>query len=90
MGAFAGVLVRLGEKERAEQVAAKIPETAPGGWVLYHRFCSNLDAAADWYEKAIEQRHPTAVVNARSAFFKPLRESPRWPKLARMMNLPAE
>jgi hypothetical protein len=88
MGALAGVLACLGEKERAEQIAANIPETAPAGWTLYHRLCSNIDAAADWYEKAIEQRHPAAAIWARSAFSKPLRESPRWPKLAKMMNLP--
>jgi serine/threonine-protein kinase len=87
-GALAGVLACLGEKERAEQLAASIPETAPAGWILYHRLCSNIDAAIDWYEKAIEQRHPMAAAWARSAPFKPLRESPRWPKLARMMNLP--
>ena len=87
-GALAGVLACLGEKDRAKQLAAGIPEAAPAGWVLYHRLCSNIERAADWYEKNIEQRHPSAAIWARSAFFKPLRESPRWPKLARMMNLP--
>jgi tetratricopeptide (TPR) repeat protein len=87
-GALAGVLACLGEKDRAEQLAAGIPETAPAGWVVYHRLCSNIETAADWYEKNIEQRHPSAAMWARAATFKPLRESPRWPKLARMMNLP--
>jgi TolB-like protein/predicted Ser/Thr protein kinase len=89
LGTLAGVLACLGEKERADQLTAKIPAMAPGGWVLYHRLCSNIDAAADWFEKAIEQRHPIAAISAHSAFYKPLRDSPRWPKLARMMNLSA-
>jgi hypothetical protein len=88
VGALAGILACLGERDRAEQLAGNIPKTAPVGWVLFHRFCSNMEAAADWYEKAIEQRHPAAAWWSRSALFKPLRESPRWPKLAKMMNLP--
>jgi tetratricopeptide (TPR) repeat protein len=86
--ALAGVLSCLGERDRAEQLAAKIPETVPFAWVIFHQHCSNIDAAADWYEKAIEQRSFAAAALARSPFFQLLRESPRWPKLARMMNLP--
>jgi serine/threonine-protein kinase len=88
MGALAGVLGCLGEQERADQLVAKIPETGPAGWILYHRFRSDIDGVADWYEKAIELRHPSAAIWAHAAFLKPLRESPRWPKLAQMMNLP--
>ena len=88
MGALAGVLACLGEQERADQLAAKIPETGPAGWVIYHLFRSSIDDAAEWYEKVIELRHPSAPVWARAAFLKPIRESPRWPKLAKMMNLP--
>jgi tetratricopeptide (TPR) repeat protein len=78
-GALAGVLACLGEKERAQQLAANIPEIAPTGLILYHRLCSNLDAAADWYEKAIEQRHPAAAVWA----IRIHQTSPREPALAK-------
>ena len=58
------------------------------GMVFYHLVCSEIDAAIDWYERAIEQRQPMAAMFASAGFFKPLRASPRWAKLARMMNLP--
>ena len=58
------------------------------GRVEYHLMCSEIDAAADWYENVIEERNPFAVVFAKNPLGKALRASPRWPKLARMMNLP--
>ncbi len=58
------------------------------GRVLYHVLCLEMDAAADWYERRIEQREPFAVIFADGPICRPLRESPRWPKLAKMMNLP--
>jgi hypothetical protein len=61
-----------------------VPDDAGGEGVL----CSEIDAAADWYEKAIQERDPFVVVFARISYGKVLRESPRWPKLAKMMNLP--
>jgi hypothetical protein len=56
--------------------------------VLYHLLCSELDAAADWYKKGIERHEVLGVLALSSGFSKPLRESPRWPELAKMMNLP--
>jgi hypothetical protein len=46
------------------------------------------DAVIDVYERAIEQRNLMAATWASAGFFRPLRSSPRWPELARMMNLP--
>jgi TolB-like protein len=88
IGNLAGILACLGEKERADGLLAQMPETAASGRVLYHCYCSNIDAALDWYEKAIEIRHPVAAWGARFTFFKPLRESPRWAAIAKKMNLP--
>jgi TolB-like protein len=87
-GNLAGILACLGEKDRADQLLAQMPETAAAGWMIYHRYCSNIDAALDWYEKAIDIRHPVAAFGARSTFFRPLRESPRWAAIAKKMNLP--
>jgi TolB-like protein len=87
-GNLAGILACLGEKDRADRLLAQMPETAAFGWVLYHRYCLNIDAALDWYEKAIETRHPGAAWGAGYTFFKPLRESPRWAAIAKKMNLP--
>jgi serine/threonine protein kinase len=55
---------------------------------LNHPHICQIDAAADWYEKAIQARDPFAVVFACIPYGKSLRESPRWPKLAKTMNLP--
>jgi len=88
IGNLAGILACLGEQDRADQLLAQMPESAAAGWVVYHRYCSNIDAALDWYEKAIEIRHAGAAFGARFAFYKPLRESPRWAGIAKKMNLP--
>ena len=51
--------------------------------VGYHLLCSEIDAAADWYERAIQERDPFAVAFACIPYDKGLRESLRWPRLAR-------
>jgi hypothetical protein len=56
--------------------------------VLFHLVCSEIDAAADWFEKAIETRDPALATWLRLPLTKPLRASPRWAKIAAMMNLP--
>jgi hypothetical protein len=44
--------------------------------------------AADWTEKAIEQRDAALTSYLQLPPLKELRRSPRWPALAKMMNLP--
>ena len=87
-GVLAGLLKRSGASERAETLVRQLENAAPIGMAIYHVLCSEKEKAAEWYEKAIEQREIYAIVYAHSAFLKPVRESPRWPKLAKMMNLP--
>jgi hypothetical protein len=58
------------------------------GRVWYHLLCSEIDAAAVWYEKMIEAREIFAPFYAQSFYTAELRASHYWPKLARMMNLP--
>ena len=69
----------------------KLSEMGPApervGLLLYHVLCSGNDAAVDWYAAMVEDRDPFAAV---WSIMKPLRSSPRWPALAKMMNLPAE
>jgi len=85
---LAGLLTRSGEMDRAEKLLATIPGTNSGGMTLYHLFCSDTDAAIDRYQRNIEQHDLRAAVTASAGFLKPLRAHPRWPKLAKMMNLP--
>jgi tetratricopeptide (TPR) repeat protein len=88
VGSLAGILACLGERERSDQLLMDLPETSSAGRVIYHLLGSETEAAADWYEKEIELRQPTAVLWSRAGFLKLLRESPRWPRLANLMNLP--
>jgi eukaryotic-like serine/threonine-protein kinase len=90
VGFLAGFLAQAGEKERAEKVIATISGAIPIGMVMYHLLRSEIDAALDWYEREIELRRPNGVIVAAAGFTKPLRASPRWAKLAKMMNLPVE
>jgi tetratricopeptide (TPR) repeat protein len=60
---------------------------APIGLAVYHMLCGEVDVAAYWIGRAVEQRYPGIL------FFVyliggPLRASPRWPALAALMNLP--
>jgi serine/threonine-protein kinase len=86
VGFLAGLLAQAGEKDRAEKLIATIRGTS--GMILYHVVCSEIEAAIEWYERDIELRQPFAAMNASSGLFKSLRASSRWPKLAKMMNLP--
>jgi TolB-like protein/Tfp pilus assembly protein PilF len=90
-GLLAATLVRIGEKDRATSLIREGGDSPRPIWgsVLYHVLCLKIDAAADCYEEMIRQREPAAVNLVGSPAIQPLRESPRWPKLARMMNLPA-
>jgi hypothetical protein len=90
VGFLAGVLAQAGETERAEKVIATISGAIPIGMVMYHMLRSEIDAAIDWYEREIELRRPNGLLAASAGFLKPLRASPRWAKLAKMMNLPVE
>ena len=88
-GILAAALVRVGERHRAQALIEQMGDRPVPVWgrVGYHLLCSEIDAAADWYEKAIQERDPFAVVFASVPYGKGLRESQRWPKLAKMMNL---
>jgi eukaryotic-like serine/threonine-protein kinase len=86
-GMLAGALVRLGERARAEALIREMGD-APIGRILYHWVCADTDQAADWYERAIDARDPFALIFAHVPMARAFRESARWPKLARMMNLP--
>ena len=89
-GLLAASLVRLGERDRAEALLREMGDSPTPIWgrAWYHLLCSEIDAAADWYEKMIEARDLFAVVYANSLYTAELRASPHWARLARMMNLP--
>jgi tetratricopeptide (TPR) repeat protein len=91
---FAAVLIRSGDHARAGALAEKLNAAAgdvygtPMALAVFHAMCGETDAAADWFAKAIEQRDPAVVGYLRTPLMKALQSSPRWPALAKLMNLP--
>jgi len=93
VGIYAGVLVRMGEQGRGKELIQTLGSGkaygASAGWAYFHTVCGEIDLAEDWFEKSIEERHPSAATFLQSAIGEPLRASRHWPKLAALMNLPA-
>ena len=91
VGLYGGLLVRLGEQDRGREIIQKLGAGemygASAGLAIYHICCGEIDLAAEWFEKAIEERFPLVPQFLQNAIGEPLRASPRWPKLAAMMNL---
>ncbi|HEY6455895.1 MAG TPA: TIR domain-containing protein [Steroidobacteraceae bacterium] len=93
IGMYAGLLIRVGQPDRGKDVLTTLGsgETygTARGVAVFHTCCGQIDLAADWFEKAIEERDPYAPALLQSAIGEPFRLSARWPKLAALMNLPA-
>lgn len=91
-GFLAGLLQRTGEASRAENLLGELGDGAaygtPFGLFCYHFICGDMEQAADWVEKAILQRDPALLYPLRLPLTNELRQSSRWRKLAKMMNLP--
>jgi len=92
IGLYAGMLVRTGQAGQGKELAQKLGsgETygAATGRAIFHTCAGEIDLAADWYEKAIEERDSLVFSMMQSAMGEPVRASHRWPKLAALMNLP--
>jgi TolB-like protein/Tfp pilus assembly protein PilF/predicted Ser/Thr protein kinase len=88
-GTLAGVLRRIGEPDRAEEFIQKYIQSniygGPLALALFYIINGEIDKAADCVEKLVERRHSWAGLAIRL-----MKSSPRWPALARMMNLPDE
>jgi serine/threonine-protein kinase len=91
-GLLAAALVRVGDTDRAAALIRQQGDapTPLYGRVLYHLYGSEIDAAAEWWAKMIEQRELFAVQFVTSPEVRPLRESAHWPRLAALMNLGSE
>jgi hypothetical protein len=90
LGLFVGILARLRGTFPVNDLLLRLAEMPPTGLFLYHSLCANTAAALDCYAKMIDQHEPAALWYASTSFLKPLRSSPRWPALAKIMNLPGE
>jgi len=91
-GTLAGLLARTGDYNRAVELLSKLgpPETygVPMAWCLFHLHQEDAERAAEWMEKSIDQRDPGAVFWLRLHAKGAICSSPRWPALAKRMNLP--
>jgi hypothetical protein len=89
VGTRAGVLKRLGELSRAEELIRELMPGdaygAPLGLFSYHILCGETDKAADWLERLIEQRHPLVFL-----FRQSIQKDSRRRALAKLMNLPED
>jgi serine/threonine-protein kinase len=87
---FAGLLAQAGQAARGEELMRELGHAAnPFNRVFYHVLRSELEQAAEWYERSIEQRELFALICAHAPITRALRESPYWPRLAKLMKLPA-
>jgi len=90
---LAALLRRNGEEEDSRSIAKELGSTEALGdaraHALFHLICGEIDQGADWVEKAIEQRDASMRFYLGFAICKGLRASHRWPKIAKMVNLPA-
>jgi eukaryotic-like serine/threonine-protein kinase len=88
---LAGLLMQLGERSEAEMLLSKLPapETygIPTAMTFYHLLSGELDSAADWSEKAIEQRDPRLVLGLQLPMAGNFRAHPRGQATLRKMNL---
>ena len=92
VGEYAAMLTLTDERDRGTSIMQKLGSAdaygAPMAWAVYHTYCGDIDAAALWTEKLIEQRFPAVGHWLQSASAKPLRASRHWSRLAMLMNLP--
>ena len=90
-GLLAAAWAINGETRRADEILENLesgpPYGKPLGLATFHLCCSQMDAAADWTERAIEERHPALFFFLR-AHAHDLLASHRWPALARLLKLP--
>jgi TolB-like protein len=91
VGIYAGLLVRAGQQNRGIELIQRLGSGevygTPMGLAIFHTCCDEIDLAADWIEKVIEERFPSVAYWLQTRMAAPLRASPRWPKLAALMNL---
>ncbi len=83
IGGMAGVLSRTGDTARAEELIQKLhPGDAygtPRALAVYHWMRGDLDASADWMEKAADQHDPGILGMLRYWYGRELRSTPRGP-----------
>jgi serine/threonine-protein kinase len=90
---LAAMLRRTGEESEARALYESLGSGERFGdaraQAIYHLLYGDIDTAADWIEKAVDERDHSIMYYLRFVICRSLRASHRWPKIARMINLPA-
>ncbi len=90
---LAALLKRSGEEFESKSLASELGSgDVPGdarAHAVFHLLCGDIEQGADWTEKAIEERDGSMMYYLRFVVSKGLRASHRWPKIAKMINLPS-
>lgn len=93
LGSLAGLLLRNRETARSEELVSRIrggpAHRVNVALLYYYLYLGDVERTADHVEQAITERYTGLAIGLMAEIARPLRESARWPKLARMMNLPA-
>jgi tetratricopeptide (TPR) repeat protein len=89
VGVLAGLLsLNKGDAHSRQTVTSMLSGMSAAGMIMYHTIRAEFEQALDCYEQLLEQRQAIAAQFASAEFFRPLRSSPRWARLAKTMNLP--
>jgi len=93
VGLFAGLLLKAGNHARAQEVLKELGNGKRNegccAFAIYHLLRGEIEQAVEWTEKAIlRQEQMVTMLLLPKPWGPMLRRSPRWPKLAKMMNLP--
>ena len=90
IGLLAAIAARLGDTARSQALLDSllpgVAYGAPLGLALYHLVSDQVDDAALWTRKAIEQRQPT-VLFFLTVHAKALRKSVHWPAIERLLRM---
>ncbi len=92
-GVLAAVCVKCGERERATALLSIIEHSDSLEWKAmglstFHDLCGEVETAAGWVEKLVDQRNVNFTMHMRTPLHHALLSSPHWPSIARKMNLP--
>jgi hypothetical protein len=82
----------LGDAPRASKLLEKLgPQEmygVPRALMVFHLVQGKEDKAVEWLDRMIDQRDVWVSVIVHMPYGKGLRDDPRWPALAKRMNLP--
>jgi serine/threonine-protein kinase len=96
LGFLGYALGRAGRTDDARRLLEQAETMAAAGYVspfaiaIIHAGIGELDAAFEWWNRAIDVRDPLIVPIKNLPIFDPVRDDPRYPPMLRRMNLPED